>query len=85
MSPLPSSTSLSFAFFSEHMDAHHIRPGVLKILVQGARNLDSLVTVGEQQPYYILECGAQRSRAKPCLTSGRNPVWNTAHKWVGVL
>lgn len=56
-------------------------PGQLKILVHSARDLESLVTVGEQQPYYILEVGGHRSRSKPCLESGRNPVWNTAHKF----
>lgn len=49
--------------------------------LQGARDLESLVSVGQQQPYYILECGQQRSRSKPCASSGTNPVWNTAHKF----
>uniref|UniRef100_A0A383V6C0 C2 domain-containing protein n=1 Tax=Tetradesmus obliquus TaxID=3088 RepID=A0A383V6C0_TETOB len=40
-----------------------------------------MVTADQQQPYYILECGNQRSRSKPCLDSGTNPTWNTAHKF----
>jgi hypothetical protein len=56
-------------------------PGILKVLVVGATGLDSLVSVGEQRPYYILEVGEQRSRSKPCATSGTRPVWNTAHKF----
>lgn len=56
-------------------------PGQLKILVQGAQDLDTLVTVGEQQPYYILEVGSQRSKSKPCRDNGRSPIWNTAHKF----
>eukprot|EP00775_Hariotina_reticulata_P013700 gene13700-13822_t len=46
-----------------------------------AHDLDRLTTVGEQQPYYILECGQQRSRSKTCLRDGCNPVWNSAHKF----
>jgi hypothetical protein len=56
-------------------------PGTLKILVIGAEGLDRVTSVGEQQPYYIIECGRQRSRSKPCLTSGTAPHWNTAHKF----
>lgn len=56
-------------------------PGTLKILVIGAENLDRIVNNGQQQPYYIIECGKQRSRSKPCLDSGTNPHWNTAHKF----
>lgn len=56
-------------------------PGTLKMLVQGATGLDSLVTVGSQEPYYILEVGDQRSRSKPCQASGVDPIWNTAHKF----
>jgi len=56
-------------------------PGFLKILVVGGHDLDRLTTVGEQQPYYILECGQQRSRSKTCLRDGCNPVWNSAHKF----
>lgn len=55
--------------------------GVLKILIVGADSLDKIVTAGQQQPYYILECGNQRSRSKPCLDSGIHPTWNTAHKF----
>ena len=56
-------------------------PGALKILIVGAEDLDKLVTVGEQEPYYLLECGQQRSKSKPCRDNGRNPKWNTAHKF----
>jgi Ca2+-dependent lipid-binding protein len=56
-------------------------PGTLKILVIGAEELDKIVTAGVQQPYYIIECGKQRSRSKPCLQNGTNPHWNTAHKF----
>jgi Ca2+-dependent lipid-binding protein len=56
-------------------------PGTLKILVIGAENLEKIVTAGTQQPYYIIECGKQRSRSKPCLQNGTNPHWNTAHKF----
>lgn len=56
-------------------------PGTLKILVVGAEDLDQVVAFGQQQPYYIIECGKQRSRSKPCLTSGTSPQWNTAHKF----
>jgi hypothetical protein len=56
-------------------------PGTLKILVIGAESLDTIVTAGTQQPYYIIECGKQRSRSKPCLNNGSNPHWNTAHKF----
>lgn len=55
--------------------------GALKILIVGADGLDKLVTVGGQQPYYILECGQQRSRSKPCVGDSCNPTWNTAHKF----
>jgi hypothetical protein len=55
--------------------------GQLKILIVGANDLDRIVTASQQQPYYILECGNQRSRSKPCLDSGTNPTWNTAHKF----
>jgi hypothetical protein len=55
--------------------------GQLKILIVGADDLDRIVTAGQQQPYYILECGNQRCRSKPCLDSGINPTWNTAHKF----
>jgi hypothetical protein len=55
--------------------------GQLKILIVGADELDTIVTAGHQQPYYILECGNQRCRSKPCLDSGTNPTWNTAHKF----
>eukprot|EP00879_Flechtneria_rotunda_P003417 GHRR01003645.1.p1 GENE.GHRR01003645.1~~GHRR01003645.1.p1 ORF type:complete len:678 (+),score=311.46 GHRR01003645.1:524-2557(+) len=55
--------------------------GTLKVLIVGAENLDRLVTVGEQQPYYLLEYGQQRSRSKPCIQDGCNPMWNTAHKF----
>lgn len=55
--------------------------GQLKILIVGAHDLDRIVTADQQQPYYILECGNQRSRSKPCLDSGTNPTWNTAHKF----
>lgn len=56
-------------------------PGALKILIVGANGLDKLVTVGEQQPYYVLECGQQRSRSKPCVGSGCDPTWTSAHKF----
>lgn len=56
-------------------------PGTLKILVIGAESLDTIVTAATQQPYYIIECGKQRSRSKPCLNNGSNPHWNTAHKF----
>lgn len=56
-------------------------PGTLKILVIGAEHLEKVVTAGTQQPYYIIECGKQRSRSKPCLQNGTNPHWNTAHKF----
>ncbi|KAF6266676.1 hypothetical protein COO60DRAFT_8900 [Scenedesmus sp. NREL 46B-D3] len=55
--------------------------GQLKILIVGADELDRIVTVGQQQPYYVLECGNQRCRSKPCLDSGTHPTWNTAHKF----
>lgn len=54
-------------------------PGLLKVLIVGADNLDRLTTVGQQQPYYILECGQQRSKSK--TSDGCNPVWNSAHKF----
>jgi hypothetical protein len=59
-------------------------PGTLKILVIGAEGLDhALATPGaaQQQPYYVVECGRQRSRSKPCTDSATAPVWNTAHKF----
>ena len=59
-----------------------VRPGLLKILVEGARGLESLVTAGRQAPYYVLECGAQRCRSKPAgAGTGTDPVWKTAHKF----
>lgn len=58
-----------------------LTPGTLKVLIAGANDLDKLVTVGEQRPYYVLECGQQRSRSKACAENGCNPVWNTAHKF----
>jgi hypothetical protein len=59
----------------------NLPPGTLKVLMHSAKNLASLVTLGEQQPYYIIECGFQKIRSKPCLESGTNPVWKTAHKF----
>lgn len=63
-----------------------VLPGLLKVLVESASDLESLVTVGAQQPFYVLEVGSQRSRSKPAPPaagggSGTNPVWNTAHKF----
>jgi C2 domain len=52
-------------------------------MVVGADDLERVVKHSEQQPYYVLECGHQRSRSKPSSTGeGVHPVWNTAHRFV---
>jgi carbamoylphosphate synthase large subunit len=57
-------------------------PGMLKVLIEGARDVESLVTMGQQEPYYVLEVGAQRSRSKAAPHgTGTSPIWNTAHKF----
>ncbi|KAI8473508.1 MAG: hypothetical protein J3K34DRAFT_410948 [Monoraphidium minutum] len=65
------------------MGAHveMVMPGLLKVLIEGARDLENLVTAGEQEPFYTLECGGQRCRSKPARGAGTAPVWNTAHKF----
>ncbi|KAI8476379.1 MAG: hypothetical protein J3K34DRAFT_516533 [Monoraphidium minutum] len=60
----------------------HVMPGIVKVLVEGAKNLDNLVESGAQQPYYVLSCGAQRSRSKVAAAgTPASPKWNTAHKF----
>lgn len=62
--------------------AGHLVPGMMKVLIEGAKDLENLVSSGEQQPFYILECGAQRSRSKVSAHGGGlSPAWNTAHKF----
>jgi hypothetical protein len=59
-----------------------VTPGMLKVLIEGAASLDSLVSVGQQRPFYVIECGAQRSRSKMAAGgAATSPVWNTAHKF----
>lgn len=59
-----------------------VMPGVMKVLIEGARDLENLVTMGHQQPFYILECGTQKSRSKVATQgTGTSPIWNTAHKF----
>lgn len=55
--------------------------GTLKILIEGAREIASIVSIGEQHPYYLLECGQHKVKSKPCRSDGRNPVWTVAHKF----
>lgn len=56
-------------------------PGQLKLLMVGAEGLDVIVTSGQQQPFYQLLVGQQRSvKGKPA-SSSTSPVWNTAHKF----
>ncbi|KIY98501.1 hypothetical protein MNEG_9459, partial [Monoraphidium neglectum] len=63
------------------MAAGQVMPGVLKVLIEGARDTDVVAPGGaeQQHPFYVLECGNQRSRSKPAR--GAHPVWNVAHKF----
>jgi hypothetical protein len=55
-------------------------PGMLKVLVEGATDLEAVGP--RQQPFYILECGTQRSRSKAAAEgTAADPVWRKAHKF----
>jgi hypothetical protein len=56
---------------------------MLKVLIVGAHDLENVAPDGaEQQPFYILECGAQRSRSKAARRGGcTSPEWHTAHRF----
>jgi len=55
-------------------------PGMLKVLVEGATDLEPLSN--NQQPFYVLECGAQRSRSKVAANGTQtSPIWLKAHKF----
>lgn len=62
--------------------AAHVMPGLLKVLIEGAHGLDNLVPGGQQHPYYVLQCGAWKSRSKAAAHgTGTHPVWHSAHKF----
>jgi hypothetical protein len=59
-------------------------PGMMKVLIEGAQDLDDVSQPGgpPQQPFYVLECGNQRSRSRPAASGGpHGPAFNTAHKF----
>lgn len=63
------------------MDCPLVMPGLLKVLIEGARGLPPPAAAAGGQPFYLLECGAARSRSRAAAAGGGAPVWNTAHKF----
>lgn len=64
------------------MAAELVMPGMLKVLIEGASDLAPRAASAHLEPFYVLQCGAQRCRSKAASRgTGCNPAWSTAHKF----
>lgn len=58
-----------------------LEAGEIRFTLQFAKDLKDQDWFGKQDPYCVVECGAQKIRSRTHVDGGRNPVWNETMKF----